>query len=80
LHTKYWQHIGNKKSDTQYPMDNTDNRDIKSQIIYTKMFKSRFWGPSGSNTLQYFEKCWMVSNGLKQQAFRRMPAVSCYQR
>ena len=26
-------------------MDNTDNRDIKSQIIYTKMFKSRFWGP-----------------------------------
>ena len=43
-----WQHIGNKKSDSPYPMENTDNQNYLCQIAHTKLFKSSFAGASGN--------------------------------
>jgi hypothetical protein len=43
-----WQHIGNKKSDSPYPMENTDNQNTLCQIAHTKLFQSSFAGASGS--------------------------------
>ena len=43
-----WQHIGNKKSDSPYPMENTDNKNNTYHIAQTKLFKSSFQGASGN--------------------------------
>ena len=43
-----WQHIGNKKSDSPYPMENTDNQNTLCQIAHTKLFKLSFAGASGN--------------------------------
>ena len=44
-----WQHIGNKKSDSSYPMENTDNQNNLCQNTHTKLFKSNYAGASGSD-------------------------------
>ena len=44
-----WQHIGNKKSDSPYPMENTDNQNTVNHIVLTKLFNSSFAGASGNN-------------------------------
>ena len=45
-----WQHIGNKKSDSPYPMENTDNQNYLCQIAHTKLFKLSFAGASGNSS------------------------------
>lgn len=44
-----WQHIGNKKSDSPYPMENADNQNNTNHIAQTKLFKPSFQGASWNN-------------------------------
>lgn len=41
-----WQHIGNKKSDSPYLMENADNQNNTNHIAQTKLFKPSFQGAS----------------------------------
>ncbi len=47
-YTAIWQHIGNKKSDSPYPMEDTDNQNNRRHIAQTKLFKSGFQGANCS--------------------------------
>ena len=66
------QHIGNKKSDSPYPMENTDNQNTQYHIAHTKLFKSSFAGASGnefcSEKLSY---CSVSSNNCFSEADKK---------